>query len=306
MTIQLQLQNYWGHHALKTFYFSKQVHKSQRIIHTPLPCISAQVVHPSLPSSFSYPPLLLLSVSSISLLLLPSHTEDFSYTEIASVETWFPCKAAGVVRKIKSLLSSRLGLNLPVSQPQRLWRCFLSKFSNTMVVVMHVHCVVSADFIFAIFLSFGPSADCYAPSVAPPSCPPLTALVTHAVYSQSGGQDRGKSYICSWNFVASGLGFSFCLLRTRECFVFFKINSDLTVLQCQFHLDPLWKCSESTKALHRNPFSFSAEHYVTAAVTEIKHFLSSPASACPVNVIVFPRSHDRPSESWRPAPALRF
>lgn len=58
-----------------------------------------------------------------------------------------------------------------------------SKFCNVTAVVIHVHCVGGAVLQFVIFLFIWTSTDCYAPSVAPPSCPPLTALVTHAVYS---------------------------------------------------------------------------------------------------------------------------
>lgn len=99
---------------------------------------------------------------------------------------------------------------------------------------------------------------------------------------KSGGQDGGRA------------SFALKMLSRRDQAII-ETKSDLVrliVIQVCCSADPcrsVVKVQQINKALHRNVPSFSAEDYVTAAVTKIKDFLSSLASARPSQCHRFPK-----------------
>lgn len=136
-----------------------------------------------------------------------------------------------------------------------MFRCFQSKFCNMMAVVMHVHSAGSAELLICYFPVIWTSPDCYAPSVAPPSCPPLTALVTHAVYSpRAEGKTGDVLHLLSK-----------CCRVWIWLTLFFpppQKQTDLVrliVIQLCCSAVPsrsIVKVQQINKALHRNAFSF--------------------------------------------------
>lgn len=168
--------------------------------------------------------------------------------------TWFPCKAAGVVCKLQSLLSSRLCLNLMVKPNHRVVMMFPVKMWQhddcCDACALCRQCWAPIRYFFVIWTS----PDCYAPAVAPPSCPPLTALVTHAVYSPRAEGKTGDELHLLSKCCRVWIRLSFFLPLHRNKGWFSKINSDLTLCCSAVPRRSVVKVQQISKALHRNAF----------------------------------------------------